>query len=45
MSTMQTRIKPACLEIFEKANHRVHLEQPEAVVQTIKKFIQTNTLK
>jgi 2-succinyl-6-hydroxy-2,4-cyclohexadiene-1-carboxylate synthase len=45
MSTMQTRIKPASLEIFEKANHRVHLEQPEALVQTIKKFIQTNTLK
>lgn len=45
MSTMQNRIPTASLEIFEKANHRVHSEQPEALVQTIKQFIQTNTLK
>ncbi|XWN38500.1 MAG: 2-succinyl-6-hydroxy-2,4-cyclohexadiene-1-carboxylate synthase [Balneola sp.] len=45
MSSMQNRITTASLEIFEKANHRVHSEQPEALVQTIKQFIQTNTLK
>ena len=44
MSTMQNRISSSSLEVFESANHRVHLDQPEKFIEIIKKFIQTNTL-
>ncbi|MFY0684667.1 MAG: 2-succinyl-6-hydroxy-2,4-cyclohexadiene-1-carboxylate synthase [Balneola sp.] len=44
MSSMQKRIASASLEVFENANHRVHLDQPEKIATVLKKFIQTNTL-
>ncbi|HCI71093.1 MAG TPA: 2-succinyl-6-hydroxy-2,4-cyclohexadiene-1-carboxylate synthase [Balneola sp.] len=44
MATMQNRISNATLKIFENANHRVHIEQIEEFVKSLKKFILTNTL-
>lgn len=44
MSAMQSRIETASLEIFEKANHRVHLDQPAKFTEVVKNFIQTNKL-
>jgi 2-succinyl-6-hydroxy-2,4-cyclohexadiene-1-carboxylate synthase len=44
MQAMHNRINSSDLKIFENANHRVHLDQPDIFIKTIKKFIQTNTL-
>jgi len=44
LGTMKKRIESSTLKVFEKANHRVHLDQPDDFVQTIEKFITTNTL-
>lgn len=44
MSAMNNRIDSSSFKIFENANHRVHSDQPESFINTLMKFIQTNTL-
>jgi 2-succinyl-6-hydroxy-2,4-cyclohexadiene-1-carboxylate synthase len=44
LGAMKKRIDSSSFKVFENANHRVHLDQPEAFVTTLKNFIQTNTL-
>jgi len=44
MKAMHSRINSSTIEIFKNSNHRVHQDQSEHFIKTIKEFIQTNTL-
>jgi 2-succinyl-6-hydroxy-2,4-cyclohexadiene-1-carboxylate synthase len=44
MNAMQNRIEGSSLEVFENANHRVHLDQPKNFIETLRNFIQQNLI-